>query len=34
MIRTSVMLRLSTDLAKNGKIMSMFVPFFQLFWPF
>ena len=34
MIRTSVMLCLSTDLAKNDKIMSMFVPFFRLFWPF
>ena len=31
MICTSVMLCLSTDLAKNDKIMSMFVPFFRLF---
>ena len=31
MICTSVMLCLSTDLAKNDKTMSMFVPFFRLF---
>ena len=31
MICTCVMLCLSTDLAKNDKIMSMFVPFFRLF---
>ena len=34
MICTGVMLCLSTDLAKNDKIMSMFVPFFRLLWPF
>ena len=34
MICTSVVLCLSTDMAKNDKIMSMFVPFFRLFWPF
>ena len=34
MIRTSVMPCLSTDLAKNDKIMSMFVPFFRLFGHF
>ena len=34
MICTSVMLCLSTDLAKSDKIMSMFVPFSRLFWPF
>ena len=31
MICTGVMLCLSTDLAKNDKIMSMFVPFFPAF---
>ena len=34
MICTSVMLCLSTDLAKNDKIMSMFVPFFRFFCHF
>ena len=34
MICTSVMLCLSTDLAKNDKIMSMFVLFFWLFGHF
>ena len=34
MICTSVMLCLSTDLAKNDKIISMFVPFFRLFGHF
>ena len=32
MICTSVMLCLSTDLAKNDKVMSMFVPFFLFFF--
>ena len=34
MICTSVMLCLSTDLAKNDKIMSMFVLLFRLFGHF
>ena len=34
MICTSVMLCLSTDLAKNDKIMSMFVPFSNFFGHF
>ena len=34
MICTSVMLCLSTDLAKNDKIVSMFVPFFRFFGHF
>ena len=34
MICTSVMLCLSTDLAKNDKIMSMFVPFSGFFGHF
>ena len=34
MICTSVMLCLSTDLAKNDKIMSMFVLFLRLFGHF
>ena len=34
MICTSVMLCLSTDLAKNYKIMSMFVPFSGFFGHF
>ena len=34
MICTSVMLCLSTDLAKNDKIMSMFVPFSGFFCHF
>ena len=34
MIRTSVIPCLSSGLAKNNKIMSMFVLFFQLYWPF
>ena len=34
MICTSVVPCLSTGLAKNDKIMSMFVLFSRLFWPF
>ena len=33
MMYTSVMPCLSTGLAKNSKIMSMFVLFSRLFWP-
>ena len=34
MICTGVTPCLSTGFAKNDKIMSMFVLFFRLFWPF
>ena len=34
MVRTSVIPCLSSGLAKNNKIISLFVLFSQLFWPF